>query len=96
MKMAPKDGSKDWTADYTSYAYKTNYRYNHDGTGLVQAVITGSASLLIEGASKEAGPYVEMKTYTANGADQVVLMPYMRVTASSVSGGEAYVELTDR
>jgi len=92
MLLANSSGTYD--ADYTSLTYKTNYRAQESGT--VQCYIAGTATVDVQMRSQSDAPWLTVHSFTESGAQEIRLMPEMRVSASSVTGGDAKVWLVER
>lgn len=79
------NGSTDVELDTSGYQYHPE--------GILQVNITGTITIQVLGSLDDAA-YVEM--LAANAADQlsaIVLMPFLRFTATGTSGGTAVIKL---
>jgi len=90
--MKFKDSSGTYTGGYTSEVIMP--RTSRNQRGVVQIQMT-SGTVELQGRADSAAPFVTFKTYEAEGLDEVVLAPYMRVIVSTDSDGLAWLSGTD-
>ena len=86
LLRAPSD---NYATDYTSDTFRSRYRPFPEVT--CQVEITSAGTVSLQGKSELDAPWHELKSYTASGADQIVVMPYMQAVATGVSGGDVKV-----
>jgi hypothetical protein len=63
--------------------YQLNDRREY---GRCQVEITAAATVKIQGRIAVTAPWVDLKTYTASGADVVALFPEMRIDVTGNTG----------
>ena len=80
-----------YTGPYTSEVYQPNTSGNNQ-KGVFQCDIT-TGTVALEGKADSAAPWATVTTYSASTIAEVVLTPYMRVTASLASS--SYVDDTN-
>jgi len=81
----------DVTASVDSAAVGVSRR-SRDDYRLVQVVISAAATVSIQGRAAADLPWVEVKEYTASGADPVAMFPEMRASVT-LNTGTVTVEL---
>lgn len=55
--------------------------------GIVQAEITGTATVQIQGRLSATAPWVTVAEFTASGANEILMMPEMRGNVSARTSG---------
>lgn len=63
---------------------------------VVQVEITGTATVKIQGRASSDLSWIDIKTYTATGADPITLYPEMRAVSSGMAAATAKAELDAR